>query len=285
MIHIVTVATHSERYLPVLEKMTETRGYKLQKLGFGKEYAGHFMKDKEMMVFLEKLPYDDIVIFLDGFDTLILSDINEVIEKFKKTGKKMIISTEKVTNSFLPHKYLYNKVNDEFINTGQYIGYCGYILTLLKKIYSSEYDKKSNQITWSNFLNKNKGIDLLKDFGTDDKSEIFFNYSDYSDLNFKIDKKTNRLILDNNSKPCFIQGNGMVNLNNLIKTLGHSEHNINSKKMLWKKIKFILYDSLKTYPIIKLYILWGAIVVFLIITFTYLHYKTRKFETFNLTFS
>ena len=49
MLHILTVATHSERYLPVLEKQVTDRGLELNKLGMGKEYKGHFMKDLEVM--------------------------------------------------------------------------------------------------------------------------------------------------------------------------------------------------------------------------------------------
>ena len=285
MLHIATVATHSERYLPVLEKIIEDKGFKLHKLAFGKKYEGHFMKDKEMITFLEKLPEKDIVIFLDGFDTLMLSGITEVLEKFKKTGKKMILSTENITNSFLPHSYLYQKVNKRFINTGQYMGYCGYVLNLLKEMYSSDYDKKSNQTTWSLFLNKKETIINLLDFGTDNESNIFLNHSDYSDNKTEFDERKKRIIVNDCNKPCFVQGNGMINLNDIINKLGYGETNINGSYMFFKKIKFNLTTALKTYPIIKLYILWGAIVVILILLFSYFYYKTRKFETIQLTFS
>jgi len=53
MLYIATVATHSERYLPVLDKMIEDKGIKLEKLGMGKQYTGHFMKDLEMIEFLK----------------------------------------------------------------------------------------------------------------------------------------------------------------------------------------------------------------------------------------
>ena len=55
MLHLVTVATHSERYLPVLEKQAEKKGLNLVKLGMGKKYSGHFMKDLEMMEYLKDL--------------------------------------------------------------------------------------------------------------------------------------------------------------------------------------------------------------------------------------
>ena len=64
MLHLVTVATHSERYLPVLDKQAEDNDMKLVKLGMGKKYIGHFMKDLEMIEYLKTVPKEDIVIFL-----------------------------------------------------------------------------------------------------------------------------------------------------------------------------------------------------------------------------
>ena len=67
MLHILTVATHSERYLPVLDKQVSDGGMKLQKLGMGKEYEGHFMKDLEVMKYAKKIDKDDVIIFVDNF--------------------------------------------------------------------------------------------------------------------------------------------------------------------------------------------------------------------------
>jgi len=285
MVHIATVATHSERYLPVLEKMVEDRGSKLHKLGFGKKYQGHFMKDLEMIEFLKTLPGEDIVIFLDGFDTLMLSDTTEVIDKFKKSGKKMILSVENVRSSFLMHSYNFQKVQEKFINTGLYIGYCGYVLRFLEEMYSSDYNKNSNQTTWSSFLNsKQERIDL-SDFAVDKNSSLFLNHSFTCDNKFIFDNKEKRLIMEDKTKPCFIQGNGVVNMNDIIKGAGYEKNNIYKNKLFWEQLKYSYKAVIKTYPILKFFI--GSIIMIVIFSMFsfYSYYKSRKFKTINLTFS
>ena len=285
MLHIATVATHSERYLPVLEKMVEDRGTKLHKLGFGKKYQGHFMKDLEMIEFLKPLPKDDIVVFLDGFDTLMLSDTKEVIEKFKQTGKKMILSVENVKSSFLMHSYNFQKVREKFINTGLYIGYCGYVLEFLQEIYSKDYNKKSNQATWSTFLNTRQEKIDLEHFDIDRDSSLFLNHSFTCDNKFDMEKKEKRLVMDDKTKPCFIQGNGVVNMNDIIKDTGYEKSNIYKNNLFWEQMKYSYTAVLKTYPVLKLFI--GSIIMLVIfgLFIAYINYRNRKFATVNLTFS
>ena len=285
MLHIATVATHSERYLPVLENMVKDKGTKLHKLGFGKKYQGHFMKDLEMIEFLKPLPKDDIVVFLDGFDTLMLSGMDEVVEKFKKTGKKMLLSVENVRSSFLMHSYNFQKVREKFINTGLYIGYCGYVLEFLQEIYSREYNKKSNQATWSTFLNTKQEKINLEDFDIDRDSSLFLNHSFTCDNKFSIDKKEKRLVMEDKTKPCFIQGNGVVNMNDIIKETGYEKSNIYKDKLFWEQIKYSYTAVLKTYPILKVFITGIIMIVIFGIFIVYTNYKNRKFSTINLTFS
>ena len=285
MLHIATVATHSERYLPVLEKMVKDKGTKLHKLGFGKKYKGHFMKDLEMIDFLKPLPKNDIVVFLDGFDTLMLSNTNEILEKFKRTGKKMILSVENVKSSFLMHSYNFQKVREKFINTGLYIGYCGYVLNFLEEMYSREYDKKSNQATWSSFLNKGQNKIDLEYFDVDRDSSLFLNHSFTCNNKFVYDEDLRRIVMEDNTKPCFIQGNGVVNMNDMIKKAGYEKSNIYKDKLFWEQMKYSYNAVIKTYPILKLFI--GSIIILILlgILIVYLNYKSRRFSTINLTFS
>ena len=83
-VHLVTVATHSEGYLPVLEQQVKEKKMELKKLGWGKKYTGHSMKDMEMMNFLEnEANPEDLIIFVDGFDSMLLSDEQEIVQKYR----------------------------------------------------------------------------------------------------------------------------------------------------------------------------------------------------------
>lgn len=285
MLHIATVATHSERYLPVLEKMVSDKGLKLNKLGFGKKYQGHFMKDLEMIQFLKQLPEDDIVVFLDGFDTLMLAETEEIISKFLETGKKMIVSVENISNSFMTHSYNFQKVQGKFINTGLYMGYCGYILKFLEEMYEQKFNKKSNQATWSTFLNFKEGKFDMKEIGIDTVSKLFLNHSFTCNNNFKFNKNEKRLILDTKEKPCFIQGNGVVNMNDIINGMGYKKDNIYKDSLFFEQIKYSYNAIFKTYPILKFFVTAIVMLLLFAIFSFYSYYKSRKFETINLTFS
>lgn len=276
MLHLVTVATHSERYLPVLDKQAKDKDMSLVKLGVGKKYIGHFMKDLEMIDYLKQpsVEDDDIVVFVDGFDTLLLGDKKEIINKFKSFECQLLLSIENVGGLSFIHDAVFTKVKGKFINTGLYMGYAKFLREFLEDIYSQDFDKKSNQKTWANYLsrnNKNKHIALDVD------SEIFLNYS-FTTTNW-IKVKDKRVIL-NDKKTCFIQGNGCEDLNHIIKKTGYTNYNIHNDKRTSTVIKNNLKAVFYIYPIAALYItllIFIILIVSLFVTKIYKIYKDKYY--------
>jgi hypothetical protein len=262
--------------------MLEDKGIKLEKLGFGKKYVGHFMKDLEMLEFLKDKKEDDIVIFVDGFDSLILGDKEEIIEKFQKSGKKLLLSVENVRSSFLLHSYNFQKVLGKFVNTGLYIGYAGYMRQFLEKMYSQDYNKKSNQKTWSKFINSKDHDFDLSGFGVDIDSELFLN--DSPTCNNKFELKNHRLQLKSGSKPVFIQGNGCVDMDYIINDLGYESSNIHKDTFTKDKLKYSFQAVTSTYPILKLFV--GCIIlgISLIVLMIFIYRKIRRNEIYEMTF-
>jgi len=280
MLYVATVATHSERYLPVLDKMLEDKGIKLQKLGMGKKYTGHFMKDLEMIEFLKDKKEDDIVIFVDGFDSLVFGTKEEIEKKFQETGKKMILSVENIRSSFLLHSYNFQKVMGKFINTGLYIGYAGYMKKFLDTMYSTDYDKNSNQKTWSKFMNSKK-FDF-EDFSLDMDSSFFLNHSFTCNNKFKLEDK--RIKLDTGVEPIFMQGNGCEDMNYIIDDLGYSSSNIHKDTFTKDKWKYNFRSVFKTYPIIKIFILCIVLTICLILSWIFIYRRIKNNEIYELTF-
>jgi hypothetical protein len=91
--------------------------------------------------------------------------------------------------------------------------------------------------------------------------------------------------LKDGAKPCFIQGNGVVNMDNIIKNLDYDKYNIHKKDLFKEQIKYSYNAVMKTYPILKFFISGIILVVLYIIFIITANYKLRKFETYNLTFS
>lgn len=276
MLHLVTVATHSERYLPILDKQSQDKNTPLIKLGIGKKYTGHFMKDLEMIEYLKQpsVKDDDIITFVDGFDTLLLADKDEIIKKFKSFNCQLLLSIENVGGLSFIHDAVFQKVKGKFINTGLYMGYAKYLKEFLENMYSEDFDKNSNQKTWSNYLeSKNNYNDIVLDINSD----IFLNYS-FTTTNW-IKIKDKRVILNNN-KPCFIQGNGCEDLSKIIKNTGYKDFDIHSDKRTLKVIESNLKSIFYIYPIAALYItllIFIIIIVSLFLTKIYKIYKDKYY--------
>lgn len=269
-LHLVTVATHSEGYLPVLEQQVKEKGMELKKLGWGKPYAGHFMKDMEMMEFLEKdAKSGDLIIFVDGFDSLILGNREEIIQKFQDTGARMLFSVENVTPylSYI-HAAVFERVAGKYINSGLYMGERDFMLSFLKDIYhpkdGSDFNRESNQVNWCNQLRKLKMKNNLEGIELDVDSKLFLNHS-FTTANCP-KMKDGRVVLKD-IKPSFIQGNGKEDMSWVINKTGHSKYDIHKGEHMWKKMKYSLKAAFKVYnPILTFYIyliILGLLLVFL----------------------
>lgn len=285
MLHVVTVATHSERYLPVLEKQVEDKKLKLVKLGEGKKYYGHYMKDLEMIEYLKTIPKEDIVIFLDGFDSLMLADQEEVITKFKKLDAKLVLSIENIGALRFIHACIFEQIQDHYLNTGLYMGYAGFLLEFLQEMYKKgDYSKTSNQKTWSTYLKKLELEERFDKIKLDKKSELFLNHS-FTTSNRPY-LKDNRLHIDKETKPCFIQGNGCEDMSHIIKATGHQKFDIH-KGTYWRdKINYSLRAVFKVYnPILTFYVYLVILLAIVSIFFIRRWYKskpTNKFYLFSL---
>jgi hypothetical protein len=272
MLHLITVATHSERYLPVLEKQAQKNGVKLVKLGMGKKYIGHYMKDLETIEYLKTINRDDIVAFVDGFDSLMLAHKDEVMAKFNETGGQLLLSVENIGIMSFIHATVFERVKGKYINTGLYMGKAGFLLDFLEEMYKTEYNKQSNQKTWCSHLFKLDREGKFDGIKLDNESKVFLNHSFTTSNNPAL--KGSRVMIDNGEKPCFIQGNGCEDMTHIIGATGNSQDNIHKGEFMKKKIAYNLKAIFKVYtPILTFYVF---LVIMLLITFGYLGYNAYK---------
>lgn len=134
---ICTVATNSQRYFPVLQESCKRFNVELVVLGWGEKWRGYAWKFQKMLGYLETLEPDDVVLFIDAYDVVLLQDPKVLEQRFKSSGKKMIVAKDgnhpNFAVSYLIH-YVFHPVKSQYINTGTYIGYAGYMLDLLTKV-------------------------------------------------------------------------------------------------------------------------------------------------------
>lgn len=263
-LHIVTVATESKYYFPYLVKSCKKHGKELEVLGYGEKWQGFNHKFALMVDYLKKLPPNDIVCFVDGYDVLCVRDLNEMKREFIKKSKekkcKIIVAQDKHTNYFFDfiHPYLFGTCKNLYLNSGTYIGYVSDLLKILNKIYKKNPDKeKDDQKLLTDYCNHNE-----KQFYVDVKNTFFFTQVSFlSEIDNYINIKNNEVIV-NHENPFFIHAPHGY-LDNLIIKLGYNYDNnnkINNQIFVEEFTNKIWKGALKNYIIIFLVIIFIIII-------------------------
>ncbi len=218
---ITTVVTHSEKYFPSLVDSCKKNNYHLEILGWKQKWKGFTWKYQLMKTFLEELPEDEIVMFMDGFDAVILRPNIEEIFKSKNVDIFFGVEYAKSSLTKFISTTLFSSCKGYSLNSGMYIGYVHGIKNYLNNInIEKAYD--DDQIILSNYCKDNLEI---KNF--DVNSEIFLNVT--RDMKFwresKIDIKQNEYFTitdgkiknkDNEYFPCAIHFPGNTNFDDVV---------------------------------------------------------------------
>jgi hypothetical protein len=116
--HIITYATHEERYLPLLKQSCPD----LVILGMGNPWNGFQDKVWATVNYCKQHP-GEIICFIDGFDSIVLH--NELLSRYESFQTPLVMSHAGLTQT-VPSKYiqdkLFGKCKEVRLNSGMYIG-------------------------------------------------------------------------------------------------------------------------------------------------------------------
>lgn len=108
-------------------------------LGWGTKWNGFMDKFEGVLEYLESVPDDEIVMFVDGFDTLIKKDLSDVEHVFKRMNCKILLSKSSGISRYIDRK-IFTECNNVTANSGLYMGYCGYVKFMLQEALKSGED-------------------------------------------------------------------------------------------------------------------------------------------------
>ena len=140
---LISYATHAHgRY----EEMTKSHP-DIKIGGWGTKWNGFMDKFLFVIDFLSKQNPDAIVIFVDGFDTIVKGTKEEIVERFKKFDCKMLLSDDTLAST-CPKLYRSRVFGTagRVANSGLYMGYAGYMREILErstKLSHGEDDQKA----------------------------------------------------------------------------------------------------------------------------------------------
>ena len=154
----MTYATHSQGMFEELKD-------KVTVLGWGKKWNGFTDRFVAYLEYIKDRPDDDIIIFVDGFDTKINRDPKGAVELFKKRGYRLLFSRDANDDKF---NIVYGTCKDGItINLGLYMGYVKYLKIFFKEMLKEKCS--DDQVISNNSCRKFDFIDI------DKENEIFFN--------------------------------------------------------------------------------------------------------------
>ena len=269
-LHVVTVATESKYYFPYLIESCKKNGKELELLGMGKKWEGYNWRFTLMIDYLNTLPKEDIVCFVDGYDVLCTRDLNELVPKFKeiqkRTNCKIIVGDDSKNGKYTYFPSCFNKN----INAGTYIGYVKDIIEVVTNIYTiNSKNDSDDQHLMIQYCQKNPNI-----FYVDEPSELFLTliYS-LQEVDQYVEIK-NGVLTYNNIQPFFIHAAGNGYLDTIITKLGY-EYNGNIKdELFYDHYKKILYH---TQNFIYMYFFYILFFISFLVVFYFYHKQMIRY--------
>ena len=188
--HIVTVAT-DESKMWALDQSSKTFDVTVHNIGKGSDWhddmegpAG-LPKLDMMKEFLKDLTQDDIVLFMDAYDTFFVKSPLELLSRFKDFNVDILFGAE---NSFWPEdEFLQHRWDEKhkdqhykYLNSGLYIGYAGALFDFFNQSTPSHWgdDQRACQLlfskTWDGIVDK--GYNFPYKVALDHEGYIFQNH-------------------------------------------------------------------------------------------------------------
>lgn len=180
VLHIAAVATHQERYMPLLIQSCQKHQINLEVLGWNEKLLGFAFRLQKTLEYVQTLPPNDVVMFIDAFDVILLQGSEIILKKFYASKAQMVISKDgdhpnKLINFCI--KKVFRPVGDTYINIGAFIGYAGYVTELMRALFrfgEGFSQKENDQELLARYLSENRSL-IGTEILIDQNSDLFLN--------------------------------------------------------------------------------------------------------------
>jgi len=138
-------------------------------------YNGHWVKDNLLRNYLKQVDDNEIILFTDGYDSVMVSAEEEILEKFYAAKTNLIFSADPICYPDKSLAPLYPEVSGGFkyLNSGGFIGRAGLIREMLdtQVVIEKQEFIWSNQYAWTlRYLQNTSKITI------DTKCELFYTF-------------------------------------------------------------------------------------------------------------
>tara|TARA_B100001250_G_scaffold390848_1_gene391176 strand:+ start:896 stop:1627 length:732 start_codon:yes stop_codon:yes gene_type:complete len=164
------VVTYANKSAGLFDKLIKNEhNVKIKVLGWGKKWNGYMDKILGIFEYLKEKNDNDIVVYIDGFDTKIIKNLSSIRQKFKAYDCKVLVSVDKELPFFPLKKLTFDTCyGNSIANAGMFMGYVKYLKIILKDILENHC--KDDQYVLNALCRKYNFIKL------DINEQIFKNY-------------------------------------------------------------------------------------------------------------
>jgi len=188
----VEIITYANKSQGMFEELINNEfGIPIKVLGWGTKWNGFSDKYKGVYKYLENKKDDDIIIFLDGFDTKINKNPQNVLELFKKYDCRVLVSKDPVPFGLFSRMIFGICGDKSTANSGLYMGYAKELKSFLDEALSEKCeDDQTNLNTLCQkfeYIKVDENEKIFKNFGPTDKdiktNALFVSYPGTLSLN------------------------------------------------------------------------------------------------------
>jgi hypothetical protein len=184
-----------------------------------------------MKEYLDSLPPDEIVCFIDAYDVILLrplEDLEAFFVNFNKiTGARIVVGCDvNATGSIgLVSRLYYGACNNKYVNSGTYIGFASDLRDMMTFIFKEISDdvQADDQIMIRKYCSATQSVHI-------DCDRVFFlTLVGGKNIHFPLKHPNVNIVIDpdshemrfNNIKPFLVHGAGNINMLNLVEALGY----------------------------------------------------------------
>lgn len=206
-LHLVTYANRRRIEIDHLRFSAKKNHLKMIHIGNNTDIIHLSDKAKVFREFLNSDPFpdEDIVMFVDAYDVLIIQEAKEIIKEFKSYHSPIILAGERhcFPDGHLAEKYPISNSKHRYINSGCYIGYVGAIKRMLNKMPIETIHDDQRLFTHYFLFYPHEKIVI------DSDCKLFLCLQDVDEKELKIDYQLQRVFFTHTRTfPCVIHGNG-----------------------------------------------------------------------------
>ena len=135
LMRVVTVGTGTDGYYDTLVESCSRLGLELTNLGTGQKWEGLITKVRLFKDYLRTVPDDEVIMFVDAYDVVIIEEEAAILRKFRSFQKPIVFSVQK---GLFARTFIGDSGQDGSLCTGTYMGYARAIRELLDLAYTEQ---------------------------------------------------------------------------------------------------------------------------------------------------